>query len=82
MQYENNLNILRQTLDNEEMHIIDKLSHIVAFIRPKNDDRSSSLQAIHQLIDFLIVKKNLQLISQTQSIYCLLSQKYQIILQV
>ncbi len=59
MQYENDLNILRQTLDNEEMHIIDKLSHIVAFIRPKNDDKSSSLQAIHQLIDFFDSKEKL-----------------------
>jgi len=59
LEYANDLKILRQMLDNEEIHIIDKLSHVVDFIRPKNDDRSSSLQAIHQLIDFFDSKEKL-----------------------
>ena len=44
---------LRKKLDNNEIHIIDKLSYIIAFIRPRYPkDLESTLERMRQIISF------------------------------
>lgn len=49
---ENDLKDILRTIDDEEMHVVDKLGFLVGFIRPKNaDDIDSCLACINTLID-------------------------------
>lgn len=51
---------LLQTLDNDEINIIDKLSHIIAFIRPADPKETrSTLDAMHHIIKFFQKKDNI-----------------------
>jgi site-specific recombinase len=59
---EKRFEMLLEEIDTQEIGIIEKLEHIITFIRPKNrDEAASSLDSIEKVIEFFEEKNQLSL---------------------